>query len=286
MGGQMQNPTECSPLLPRGQPKQKEKQSRVSSLLFKDPQFVVAAVLNIFCVLIYTIFPRLVDQLVLTKRYRQLCQLGVATTISQVHEMLCSFLSVTLEPYVTLALICEPNPKKRRPIRKSASFSIVFEGSSRITGDFLMILSLRMPLLVIVMLIMGCVALIGTYMFWAREMNEEAQSRKRRRDDAVERWPTHVESINMDAQAEWETSLKKREIGRLLFMTLTLAIALFFVCEFAEEDDILLWAKFLMKLQSILKTCSKISQRLPSARKIWRSMQESRPLYQIEDLMR
>ncbi|KAH6980480.1 hypothetical protein EDB80DRAFT_874889 [Ilyonectria destructans] len=124
MGGQIHNPTECSPLLLRGQPEQKEKQSCISSLLFRDPQFVVAAVLN------------------------------------------------------------------------------------------------------------QC-------------------------------WPTSVESIGMDAEAEWGMSLKEREIARLSFMTLTLAIAFFFVCKFAEEDDILLWAKFLMRFQSILKIYSKISQGLP-----------------------
>lgn len=90
----------------------------------------------------------------------------------------------------------------------------------------------------------------------------------------------------MNAEAEWEMSLKEREIARHSFMTLTLAIAFLFVCKFAEEDDFVLWAKFLMRLQSILKTCSKISQGLPSARKIWRSMRESRALCQMEALMK
>lgn len=105
-------------------------------------------------------------------------------------------------------------------------------------------------------------------------------------DSKSENRPTHVEDIDMDSEARWETSLKEREATRHVFTAITLAVAFFFVCIFLEEENILLWGRFLSKLESILDTCCKISQRLPSARKIWSSMQERRPIRQTNGLLK
>lgn len=141
--------------------------------------------LNIVCVFIYVISPLLVKQLDLGGRGWGFYSLGVTIAIGRVQEILCSLLSITIEPYVTVALSCETDLGKRRCIRKSDSVSIITKGSSKITGDFLLILTLEMPLLVKVILMIACFALITMYMYWARDVNEKAQTWKRHRDDTV-----------------------------------------------------------------------------------------------------
>ncbi|KAH7132826.1 hypothetical protein EDB81DRAFT_763349 [Dactylonectria macrodidyma] len=229
MNEQRQNLTECDFLIPQKQPEQKEKHSSVANRLLRDPWFVIAAVLNIFCISIYVISPLLVKQLDLAGRDRRFYSLGVTTAIGRVQESLCSLLSITIEPYATVALSCETDPEKRQSIRKSDSVSIIIKGSSKIMGDFLLILTLEMPLLVTVMLIIACFALISTYMYLARGVNEMAQTWKRHRDDTVENRPTHVEDTNMDSEAGWEKYLKQREANRHVFTAITLTVAFVFV---------------------------------------------------------
>lgn len=98
--------------------------------------------------------------------------------------------------------------------------------------------------------------------------------------------PTRVEDINTVSTTKWTKCLTNRETLRNAFALATLAFVFTFICMFLKEDDMLYWGRFLLKLESILDTCSKISQRLPSARRIWRSMREGRPIHQINGLLK